>query len=373
MEATTSSPGDPEPSVVEIRQRVSTSKTRFCWSLDKYSTLRRVTKACICSNQFRCGGLAWKVMLYPRGSPEVNRETTSAFLVPVAQPPRPVDTAYKFVFNGHETPEDTHQFTSAANWGFHDAVPDTILMPKLASNSDRLDLVVHLEVLDPLTTIGAVPDPLEEPSTLVDDFGALLSGKHAFSDVVFTFKSGKLHAHRVILAARSSVFRSMFSSGMQESSSGEVMVMISDIDKRLFQEMLRYMYTGQFTPKIVMEHTVDLLMAADKYDVRDLCAVCEKVLLQGVTKDNVSSLLSMAQDHRLLVLKEQLLAYIADNFVDEVLTDSFRQLVVDSPDLVAQAHSTVAARVSGVSELRSSSFEPAHGPPQPKSKRRGHG
>jgi speckle-type POZ protein len=81
-----------------------------------------------------------------------------------------------------------------------------------------------------------------------------------FSDTVLVVDGREFNAHKAILAARSPVFNAMFEHEMKESRKGRVE--ISDIDPDVFNEMLKFVYTGN-TPQI-QGMAEDLLAAADK-------------------------------------------------------------------------------------------------------------
>lgn len=81
-----------------------------------------------------------------------------------------------------------------------------------------------------------------------------------FSDTVLVVDGREFYAHKAILAARSPVFSAMFEHEMTESRKGRVE--ISDIDPDVFNEMLKFIYTGD-TPQI-QGMAEDLLAAADK-------------------------------------------------------------------------------------------------------------
>jgi speckle-type POZ protein len=83
------------------------------------------------------------------------------------------------------------------------------------------------------------------------------------SDVTFNVRGQKFAAHKAILSMRSPVFAAMFLHPTKEMQTGEVEV--DDIDPNVFQEVLRYMYTG-LTRLTAMDVTAPaLLVAADKY------------------------------------------------------------------------------------------------------------
>jgi hypothetical protein len=65
-----------------------------------------------------------------------------------------------------------------------------------------------------------------------------------------------------IYAARSPVFKTMFTSTMLEGKTGSIT--LNDVDCELFTEMLRFIYTGSCNNATLVERTSDLFALADK-------------------------------------------------------------------------------------------------------------
>lgn len=130
------------------------------------------------------------------------------------------------------------------------------------------------------------------PATDCSDFEQLLE-KRAFADIVIKVigddlnEMGSLSAHRAILAARSSVFEAMLTRDMVERRTNEIE--INDLEFEVVKEMVSYIYTG-FVNNMA-DYAVDLLFAADKYDLRSLGDLCVKYLIGHVNEKNVVDLL----------------------------------------------------------------------------------
>ncbi|WKY01860.1 hypothetical protein Q1695_015683 [Nippostrongylus brasiliensis] len=101
------------------------------------------------------------------------------------------------------------------------------------------------------------------------------------SDVVFVVGEERIHAHRLLLAARSEYFRSMLYGGLKESIEDEVV--LSGTDPAAFTALLRYLYTGRLSIRRV-EHKqlVDILCLAHEYQLKciqdDLVAYFKRTL-----------------------------------------------------------------------------------------------
>lgn len=97
------------------------------------------------------------------------------------------------------------------------------------------------------------------------------------TDIEFLVDGRILHAHRAIVAARSTVLAAMFyNCTSMESLTGKVK--IDGVDSDTFEEFLYFLYTG--TPSLSLNNS-ELLKLADKYQVatlRNLCQVATKSL-----------------------------------------------------------------------------------------------
>lgn len=106
-------------------------------------------------------------------------------------------------------------------------------------------------------------------STILDYKKMFLSGEFSDLDVI-TSDQKVLTVHKVVLSARSEVFKAMLTSKMQEAAKGSVY--IEDFDSEVILELLRFMYYKEVEqlPKIAY----DLIRAADKYDIKELKKIC---------------------------------------------------------------------------------------------------
>ena len=90
-----------------------------------------------------------------------------------------------------------------------------------------------------------------------------------FSDVVLCVGDRKFPVHRAILAARSPVFRAMFTSNMKESVAEEIQ--IEEIKPDVMEEILRCVYTDQ----VPVECGCDVLIAFDRFGWISLFDRCQ--------------------------------------------------------------------------------------------------
>ncbi|KAL6908235.1 hypothetical protein ACP4OV_002405 [Aristida adscensionis] len=125
------------------------------------------------------------------------------------------------------------------------------------------------------TTEGSLTVP---PPDLHRHLGDLLASQFP-GDVTFEVGGELLTAHRVVLAAWSSVFMAELFGPMKEN--GTDRVHIDDMEARVFKAMLHFIYTDLVPEmdeddKIVMSQ--HLLVAADRYNLEKLKLICENIL-----------------------------------------------------------------------------------------------
>ncbi|KAJ7299995.1 hypothetical protein O6H91_18G013500 [Diphasiastrum complanatum] len=124
---------------------------------------------------------------------------------------------------------------------------------------------------------------IEEPSTTMvssptaDDYG------HAQASPSWNPKNSPilrvktLHISSAILAAKSPFFYKLFSNGMRESEQRDVTLRISASEEDSVMDMLQYMYSGRLLASSASA-LIDVLMAADKFEVSTCMRHCSKLL-----------------------------------------------------------------------------------------------
>lgn len=165
------------------------------------------------------------------------------------------------------------------------------------------------------------------------------------TDITINATDGSIRAHRAILAARSPVFRSMFSHDLKEK--GLSTVDISDMSLDACRGFLNYVY-GDLRNEEFLTHRLALLGAADKYDIADLREACHESLLEDIDTGNVIERLQVAHLYRLPRLKEGCLRFLVDfRKVYEMHDDFNAFLQTADRDLVAEVFQGVLAAWSG--------------------------
>ncbi|PWA84537.1 SKP1/BTB/POZ domain-containing protein [Artemisia annua] len=138
-------------------------------------------------------------------------------------------------------------------------------------------------------------------------FGRMLS-ESIYTDITILASDGSIGAHRAVLAAHSPVFDSMFTHDLKEKYSSSIS--IPDMSIAVCQAFLSYLYSNNIRDQDFIAHRLDLLKAADKYDVTDLKDDCQQSLIEDIDSENVLELLETAFLYRLLRLKFCCMEYL---------------------------------------------------------------
>lgn len=103
------------------------------------------------------------------------------------------------------------------------------------------------------------------------------------SDLSIKAGTGVFKVHKNVLAVNSPVFAAMFSHEMQENLENKMEIL--DISVEAIKEFLEFIYLRQL-PKD-SEHAIDLYAASAKYQIEELTKVCESLVLESLSTENV--------------------------------------------------------------------------------------
>ncbi|CAK0799090.1 unnamed protein product, partial [Prorocentrum cordatum] len=120
-----------------------------------------------------------------------------------------------------------------------------------------------------------------------------------------------LRAHRVVLAARSPVFRQMFfSAGMRESLDAHIT--LGDADPKAVQWFVGFLYSDNIADEVWQDDDAvcHLLALAHTYDVSALLKRCEARIGSRLSEENALERLMMADQYSISGLKEMVLQFI---------------------------------------------------------------
>ena len=123
-----------------------------------------------------------------------------------------------------------------------------------------------------------------------------LGPENEFTDGVITAGDHRREANSVILAARSPVFRNMLASRMLEGQllDGKRHVHLQDIPKAVLDHILHWCYTDSVS-NLDMSESMDLLMAADRFELSGLVLRCSQRLSKMLSAAELPEVLELAK------------------------------------------------------------------------------
>ncbi|CAN6299408.1 unnamed protein product [Urochloa humidicola] len=206
----------------------------------------------------------------------------------------------------------------------------------------RFDITVMDDVHTEETPFVTVP-----PSDMHQHFGDLLLSK-AGADVQFRVGNKTFSAHRLVLAARSPVFKAELYGAMKESVSTNV-IPIHDMDAEVFSALLTFMYTDTFPEMKGQEEYAmvqNLLVAADMYFLERLKLICEDKLSKHIDTDSAVTILALAEQHNCPGLKEACLQFVrSSKHLDAVMeTDGISYITRSYPRVLKELMSKAIPR-----------------------------
>jgi len=140
-----------------------------------------------------------------------------------------------------------------------------------------------------------------------------------------------------MLSMGSPVFRAMFSHETEEIN--ENPVQIKDIWFETMNKLLHFLYTGTISDDMVNE---ELLMAADKYQISRLKAICENVITKSLDATNALNTVIATQLYGSEAFKNVCITVLAKHWenIDKVektsATENYPDLMVSIFDKIAE-------------------------------------
>ncbi|XP_055356909.1 speckle-type POZ protein homolog [Paramacrobiotus metropolitanus] len=161
-------------------------------------------------------------------------------------------------------------------------------------------------------------------SYLLDDLRKLYTSQEGCDMVLVSSDNGLFPVHKAILIARSKVFAAMLIHPTTEAENG--ICRIDDTDGETIAAMLEFMYTATCADLSIMAEK--LVVAADKYDLADLRAVCQECLCSSLNVASAARMLILSNQHDLKRLREaslQLSIHNMSQFAEAGGLDELRQ------------------------------------------------
>ncbi|XP_021757265.1 BTB/POZ and MATH domain-containing protein 3 isoform X2 [Chenopodium quinoa] len=289
----------------------------------------------VSSDIFTVGGYDWAIYFYPDGKNPEDSSTYVSVFIALASEGTDVRALFELTLVD-QTGNKKHKIHSH----FHRALeggPYTLKYKGSMWGYKRFFRRAALEQSEFLKedclllecTVGVVRSRMERPkqysinmppSDMGSSFKDLLDNEIG-CDIVFKVGDEKFNAHKLVLAARSPVFRAQFF-GLVGNPKMDT-VEVEDVEPSIFKAMLMYVYSdclpdvfdimgsnSSCSFAIMVQH---LLAAADRFGLDRLKMLCEYKLSDEITVETVTTTLSLAEQHRCVQLKRACLKFAAAN------------------------------------------------------------
>jgi speckle-type POZ protein len=216
------------------------------------------------------------------------------------------------------------------------------------------------------------------------------------TDVVFEVESNQLAAHKIILSARSPVFKALLTGPMLEGASfissssllskrapipmdlplahlihiatrsrrsitgQQDMVVIKDIKAPVFKILLHFAYADDL-PEEIQGTKLDvplaqhLLAAADRFQLLRLRCICEARLCDSVSVETAATTLALAEQNNAKELKRVCLDFVSKHLAAVMNTEAYDFMVKSCPSLQAELLGVIACTPPTTSHYRSRS------------------
>ncbi|XP_023738374.1 BTB/POZ and MATH domain-containing protein 2 [Lactuca sativa] len=320
----------------------------------------------VASDTFMVGGYSWAIYFYPDGKSLEDNATYVSLFIALASEGSDVRALFELTLldqSGRERHKIHSHFGRALEsgpytlkyrgsmWGYKRFFKRSALETSDYLKDDCLQVhccvgVVKSRTEGPKTYSIHVP-----PSDIGQQFGQLLEcGKG--TDVCFQVKDETFSAHKLVLAARSPVFRAQLFGPMKDQNTR--CIIVEDIEPPVFKALLHFMYwdslpdmeelTGMNTKWATTLMSQHLLAAADRYGLDRLRVLCETNLCQDVAINTVATTLALAEQHHCHQLKAVCLKFVAspENLRAVMQTDGFDYLKESCPEVLTQLLEYVA-------------------------------
>ena len=141
-------------------------------------------------------------------------------------------------------------------------------------------------------------------------------------------------------ASRSPVFRAMLDNEMEESRSG--IIKIYDVSYDVLRAFVHYMYTADAL--LDEQMACDLLVLAEKYEVKHLKTYCEKFITSKVNNDHAITYYAFAHRHSAKQLLEASMSALVESMPTLAEREEYKELVKKDPRIVVEIYETYMSR-----------------------------
>ncbi|KAF2594130.1 hypothetical protein F2Q70_00043949 [Brassica cretica] len=119
-------------------------------------------------------------------------------------------------------------------------------------------------------------------------------------------------AHKIILAARSKVFATMFESDKIKNWTVHETITLSDLKREELEVFVEFCYAGECMPsEKLKKHAMSLYRAADKYEIPYLRDLCRNHIMSSINASNAVEILELSR-----LPLDKTLSEFANNYIE---------------------------------------------------------
>ena len=157
--------------------------------------------------------------------------------------------------------------------------------------------------------------------------------KKELSDVKLLCEGKTFDCHKLVLVCQSDVFEAMLKkeTKMVESESAEVK--IEDTKAETLENMIYFMYHDKVDEKKINSN---LLILADRYNVKSLTSMCIQYLEENLSLENALDVLTAANLTSKKDLFDAAAKFVFENKQSVVKTEAWKELSENHPDLIVK-------------------------------------
>ncbi|KAL6843197.1 hypothetical protein ACP4OV_026910 [Aristida adscensionis] len=285
------------------------------------------------SGVFSVGGYDWEIRFYPDGASERTKDHYASVYLNLVTEGAEVRALYGLRLRNqlHGQPDFVSSETTPRLFNSSQDSAFAPLTSKFIARS-TLELGYAGYVVDDCLTIECTVTVIEHPpqvsktmggfsievppSELAENLGTLLTEEET-ADITFVVEGATFHAHKIVLAMRSPVFKAELYGQMKERT--EQVVAIEDMQPLVFKALLNFIYTDlvpewdDLNDDEYGEMVRHLLVAADRYAIDRLKLMCASLLVDHLDVDNVATTLALADQHDCQSLKDVCIEFMASS------------------------------------------------------------
>ncbi|XP_071697031.1 BTB/POZ and MATH domain-containing protein 2-like [Rutidosis leptorrhynchoides] len=314
----------------------------------------------IASESFTVGGHTWAIYFYPDGkSPEDNSTYVSLFIA-LASDATDVRALFELSLMD-QSGKGRHKVHShfgrvldagpytlkyrGSMWGYKRFLRRAVLETSDYLKEDCLMVKCTVGVVKSCTNAPQIFRLSSPPSDISQHFGHLFESGE-LTDVNLEVDGEVFRAHKLVLAARSPVFKAQLFGPMKDDNTDTIIV--REIQSSVFKALLHFIYwdklpdmeeftglSSQWASTLMAQH---LLAAADMYGIERLVFLCETKLCDDVAINTVAATLALAEQHHCYKLKSVCLKFVAEpeNLKAVIQSDGYDYLTQSCPSVITE-------------------------------------